>query len=186
MHDVLDGKTQQSELNGLEAAYYKICKSFLTGDVTTSNAWAAYTSRIQATALLTKENLDENQPPLSLGSQEIKIPEELLEEEKNTFLQIIVGEKPPEYFDTFVKKWYENGGLLTKENLDENQPPLSLGSQEIKIPEELLEEEKNTFLQIIVGEKPPEYFDTFVKKWYENGGKALTQQADDSYKETMK
>lgn len=113
-------------MNGLEAAYYKICKSFLTGDVTTSNAWAAYTSRIQAT------------------------------------------------------------GLLTKENLDENQPPLSLGSQEIKIPEELLEEEKNTFLQIIVGEKPPEYFDTFVKKWYENGGKALTQQADDSYKETMK
>ena len=52
--------------------------------------------------------------------------------------------------------------------------------------EELLEEEKNTFLQIIVGEKPPEYFDTFVKKWYENGGKALTQQTDDSYKETMK
>jgi len=37
-----------------------------------------------------------------------------------------------------------------------------------------------------VGEKPPEYFDEFVKKWYENGGKALTQQADDSYKETMK
>ena len=126
IQDVLDGKTQQSKLNGLEAAYYKICKSFLTGDVTTSNAWAAYTSRIQAT------------------------------------------------------------GLLTKENLDENQPPLSLGSQKIKIPEELLEEEKNTFLQIIVGEKPPEYFDTFVKKWYENGGKALTQQADDSYKETMK
>lgn len=126
IQDVLDGKTQQSKLNGLEAAYYKICKSFLTGDVTTSNAWAAYTSRIQATALLTKENLDKNQPPLSLGSQEIKIPEELLEEEKNTFLQIIVGEKPPEYFDTFVKKWYENGG------------------------------------------------------------KALTQQADDSYKETMK
>ena len=103
IQNVLDGKTQQSELNGLEAAYYKICKSFLTGDVTTSNAWAAYTSRIQATGLLTKENLDENQPPLSLGSQEIKIPEELLEEEKNTFLQIIVGEKPPEYFDTFVK-----------------------------------------------------------------------------------
>ena len=103
IQDVLDGKTQQSKLNGLEAAYYKICKSFLTGDVTTSNAWAAYTSRIQATGLLTKENLDENQPPLSLGSQEIKIPEELLEEEKNTFLQIIVGEKPPEYFDTFVK-----------------------------------------------------------------------------------
>ena len=75
---------------------------------------------------------------------------------------------------------------MTKENLDENQPPLSLGSQKIKIPEELLEEEKNTFLQIIVGEKPPEYFDMFVKKWYENGGKALTQQADDSYKETMK
>ncbi len=38
IQNVLDGKTQQSELNGLEAAYYKICKSFLTGDVTTSNA----------------------------------------------------------------------------------------------------------------------------------------------------
>ena len=27
IQDVLDGKTQQSKLNGLEAAYYKICKS---------------------------------------------------------------------------------------------------------------------------------------------------------------
>ena len=74
IQDVLDGKTQQSKLNGLEAAYYKICKSFLTGDVTTSNAWAAYTSRIQATGLLTKENLDENQPPLSLGKSENQNP----------------------------------------------------------------------------------------------------------------
>lgn len=116
MQAVLDGGKKPEELNGLEGAYYKICRSFLTGDVTTSNAWAAYASRIQATGLLTEAHLDQNQPPLSLGGQEIKIPEELLEEEKNTFLQIIVGEKPPEYFDTFVQKWYENGGnVLTQQ-----------------------------------------------------------------------
>ena len=38
-------------------------------------------------------------------------------------------------------------------------------------------------MQIIVGEKPPEYFDTFVQKWYENGGNVLTQQAESFYKE---
>ena len=36
--------------------------------------------------------------------------------------------------------------------------------------------EKNTFIQIIMGKKPLDYFDEFVELWYEQGGKELTEQ----------
>ena len=40
-----------------------------------------------------------------------------------------------------------------------------------EIPQELQELENEVFLQIISGEKPVDYFDTFVVEWYANGGK---------------
>ncbi len=107
---VLEGEQDIMSLTGLEKAYYETCKSYLNGNITTSNAWAAYASRIQATKLLSDAGMDESSIPLSMGEMDIEIPTELLELEKNTFLQIIMGEKQPEYFDTFVKQWYEGGG----------------------------------------------------------------------------
>lgn len=47
--------------------------------------------------------------------------------------------------------------------LDENWPSL-----------EKMEDE--TFLQIITGAQPVDYFDTFVQQWYENGGAALLEK----------
>ena len=41
--------------------------------------------------------------------------------------------------------------------------------------------EKEAFLQIISGEKPVDYFDTFVVEWYANGGKELTEQVQNAY-----
>jgi len=41
--------------------------------------------------------------------------------------------------------------------------------------------ENEAFLQIISGEKPVDYFDTFVVEWYANGGKELTEQVQNAY-----
>ena len=46
--------------------------------------------------------------------------------------------------------------------------------------------EREAFLQIIVGEKPVDYFDTFVVEWYDNGGAELTESVRASYQETLK
>ncbi len=108
---VIDGQMSTLELTGLEKAYYDTCSSWLNGNITTSNAWAAYASRIQATGLLSEAGLDQVQPMLSMGDMDVEIPSDLQKLEKNTFLQIIVGEQPPEYFDTFVESWYDGGGL---------------------------------------------------------------------------
>ena len=42
-------------------------------------------------------------------------------------------------------------------------------------------EDAEAFLQIISGEKPVDYFDTFVVEWYANGGKELTEQVQNAY-----
>ena len=44
-----------------------------------------------------------------------------------------------------------------------------------------LELEQEAFLQIISGEKPVDYFDTFVAEWYANGGKVLTERVQNAY-----
>lgn len=45
----------------------------------------------------------------------------------------------------------------------------------------LQELEQEAFLQIISGEKPVDYFDTFVVEWYANGGKVLTERVQNAY-----
>ena len=36
--------------------------------------------------------------------------------------------------------------------------------------------EKKAFLAIITGDKPLSYFDTFVKEWYDKGGREITKE----------
>ena len=45
-----------------------------------------------------------------------------------------------------------------------------------EIPQSLRQFETRTFIQIIMGEKPVSYFETFVEQWYQQGGYELTQQ----------
>lgn len=114
IQQALDGKIRVQELTGIEKAYYETCKSYLNGSLTTVNAWAAYASRIEAVGLLSKSG--RGTLPLSMGDADGEIPQHLKDLEKETFLQIICGEKPPDYFDEFVKEWYkEGGGELTKQ-----------------------------------------------------------------------
>ena len=81
----------------------------MSGSLTTANGWAAYTSRVTAVDTLLEGGIKEENL-LFMGEADAEIPQELQELEQQTFLQIIVGEKPLDYFDTFVVEWYENGG----------------------------------------------------------------------------
>ena len=55
-----------------------------------------------------------------MGNADGEIPQSLQDLERETFLQIIAGEKPLDYFDTFVVEWYENGGAELTESIERN------------------------------------------------------------------
>ena len=109
IRNALNGEKLPSSLTGLEKSYYDTCKAYLNGSLTTANAWAAYTSRITAVGALVDLNFKSRQP-LPLSGEGLKAEENLLKLEQQTFIQIVCGEKPVGYFDTFVKEWYAAGG----------------------------------------------------------------------------
>lgn len=109
IRDALEGDYPIESLSGLEYSYFNTCKSYLNGNLTTANAWAAYASRITAVGLLVDSGIESN-IPLSLGEVDGEVPSNLLKLEKQAFLQIVSGEKPVAYFDTFVSEWYTQGG----------------------------------------------------------------------------
>ena len=109
IRDALEGDYPIESLSGLEYSYFNTCKSYLNGNLTTANAWAAYASRITAVGLLVDSGFESN-IPLSLGEVDGEVSSNLLKLEKQAFLQIVSGEKPVAYFDTFVSEWYSQGG----------------------------------------------------------------------------
>lgn len=105
----LAGEISVNSLSAIEKSYYDACSNYLEGRNVTAEDWAAYKSRISAVGLLIDGNY---KPPVRkyLEDTDGEIPETLKMLEKNTFIQIIMGKKPLEYFDEFVKMWYEQGG----------------------------------------------------------------------------
>ena len=77
-----------------------------------------------------------------------------------------------------IKNWGSGG---TAEAGIRSAQTLPLENVNAEIPQELQELENEAFLQIISGEKPVDYFDTFVVEWYANGGKELTEQVQNAY-----
>ena len=116
IQDALDKKLDVGELSGLEKSYYNTCKSYLNGSLTTANGWAAYASRIEAVGALRQAGIRGAQT-LPLENVDAEIPQNLQELEKETFLQIICGEKPLDYFDAFVVEWYADGGQKLTEQV---------------------------------------------------------------------
>ena len=119
LQKALNGEISVTELSGLEKSYYNTCRSYLNGNLTTANGWAAYASRIQAVEVLKAADARKI-PAVSMGNADGEIPQNLQDLERETFLQIIAGEKPLDYFDTFVVKWYENGGKELTESIERN------------------------------------------------------------------
>ncbi len=109
IRNALNKEKPVSSLSGLEKSYYDTCKAYLNGNLTTANAWAAYTSRITAVGALVDSDFKSRQP-LPLCGEGLQIDESLLKLEQQAFIQIVCGEKPVGYFDAFVKEWYVEGG----------------------------------------------------------------------------
>ena len=97
----LAGEISVNSLSAIEKSYYDACSNYLEGRNVTAEDWAAYKSRISAVGLLIDGNY---KPPVRkyLEDTDGEIPETLKTLEKNTFIQIIMGKKPLEYFDEFV------------------------------------------------------------------------------------
>lgn len=120
---VLNDTKKEEELSAIEKSYYEACRNCLIDRMHTAEEWAAYESRISAVGLLVDGGYESPERNY-LDDTDGELPKSLQELEKNTFLQIIMGVKPVSYFDTFVEKWYEQGGAditeqIRKANLDE-------------------------------------------------------------------
>lgn len=116
--DTLSGESNPMDLELLEYSYYGTCKTYLEDKVHSSTEdWAAYTSRITACALLAKTTTIKV-PSLYFGKTETMKSKwwTLKELEKTAYLEIVTGAKNLSYFDQFVEEWYSNGGEeITKE-----------------------------------------------------------------------
>ncbi|HIX63509.1 MAG TPA: extracellular solute-binding protein [Candidatus Mediterraneibacter colneyensis] len=116
LEKALAGEMSVTELSGLEKSYYTTCQSYLSGNLTTANGWAAYASRIQAVEVLNSAGT-RKKPAISMGSVDGEIPQNLQDLETEAFLKIIAGEEPVDYFDTFVQQWYDEGGRELTESV---------------------------------------------------------------------
>lgn len=121
IREVLFGSRKEDSLTAIEQSYYEASNNYLRGTSRTAEDWAAYKSRVSAVGLLVDGNYT---PPVRkyLDDTDGEIPQSLQQLEKNSFIQIIMGEKPISYFDTFVQEWYRQGGEELTEHIRNSNP----------------------------------------------------------------
>ena len=93
----------------------------MDGQNVTVEDWAAYKSRISAVGLLVDGGY-QSEERRYLDDTDGELPKSLQQLEKKSFIQIIMGEKPISYFDTFVKEWYDQGGEEITEQIRNSNP----------------------------------------------------------------
>ena len=117
---VLNGEMESDDLQLIEYSYYEQVKRYLANsDEATPEDWAAYTSRMDAGGLLYRSNLKTiktyfyNQETETMS----RLWWKLKDLEDQTYLKIITGEEPIDYFDKFVETWYKEGGSKITEEV---------------------------------------------------------------------
>lgn len=106
---VMSGQRQESTLSEIAKSYYDAAEKYIHGESEIAEDWAAYESRLVAVGRLLKGNYRSVKSKY-LDDSDGEVPKSLLQLEKNSFIQIIMGVKPVSYFDEFVETWYEEGG----------------------------------------------------------------------------
>lgn len=119
---VMNGEKSEEELPILEDSYYRVCKDYETKDEHTPEEWAAYTSRITALKIIyDAEQAGRLDYVESLFFGETATMKtdwwKLRDYEKETYLQIVTGDKNISSFDVFVKKWNSSGGAQITEEV---------------------------------------------------------------------
>ena len=108
-------------MSAIARSYYEACRRYQEGDDPSAEDWAAWESRMSAVGIL----IDGGYVPVTreyLDDTGVEIPRSLKELEKDSFLQIIMGEEPVSYFDTFVEEWYRQGGRELIEQIRSRNP----------------------------------------------------------------
>lgn len=121
IRNALDGKIQEEDMSAISRSYYDACLRYLKDPFPAAEDWAAYKSRISAVGLLTDGGYEPAERDY-LDDSDGEIPKSLLNLEKDTFIQIIMGKKPLSYFDYFVKEWYSQGGEELTEQIRSLNP----------------------------------------------------------------
>lgn len=116
---VLNGEISADQLVILDATYAKACLDYLNPKVPfKAEDWAAYTSRITATALI-KANKNNKKQKLFFGQTKTMRSDwwKLEQLENTSYIEFIIGEKDIETeWDDFVDRWNRLGGeQITKE-----------------------------------------------------------------------
>lgn len=121
IREAMEGERKTEEMSAISRSYFEACSRYLSGLSPSPEDWAAYKSRISAVGLL----IDGGYRPAErnyLDDTDGELPKSLQDYEKNTFIQIIMGEKPVSYFDTFTEEWYRQGGEELTEQIRELNP----------------------------------------------------------------
>ena len=121
IREALAGERRTEDMSAISRSYFEACKRYLSGLSPSPEDWAAYKSRISAVGLL----IDGGYRPAQrnyLDDTDGELPKSLQDYEKNTFIQIIMGEKPVSYFDTFTEEWYRQGGKELTEQIQKLNP----------------------------------------------------------------
>lgn len=121
IREALAGERRTEDMSAISRSYFEACKRYLSGPSPSPEDWAAYKSRISAVGLL----IDGGYRPARrnyLDDTDGELPKSLQDYEKNTFIQIIMGEKPVSYFDTFTEEWYRQGGKELTEQIRKLNP----------------------------------------------------------------
>lgn len=108
----LEGEKDVSSLEQLEQSYYQSCLAYKNNpEFATAEQWAAYTSRIEACKILADAKTEEIKTYYFAETETMRtVWWKLKQMQKQAYLEIITGQKPLDYFDTFVNQWYETGG----------------------------------------------------------------------------
>ena len=121
IREALAGERRTEDMSAISRSYFEACKRYLSGFSPSPEDWAAYKSRISAVGLL----IDGGYRPARrnyLDDTDGELPKSLQDYEKNTFIQIIMGEKPVSCFDTFTEEWYRQGGKELTEQIRKLNP----------------------------------------------------------------
>lgn len=119
----LNGEKDLSEISCIARAYFDSCQSYLNSSNYTTNDWSSFESRMDAVGLLIDKGYVTSERNY-LKNKDGRISRSLQTLEKNSFIQMIMGEKSMDYFDEFKENWYHQGGkelteMICKDEINE-------------------------------------------------------------------
>lgn len=108
----LKGEREVDSMELLEQSFYQHCAKYESDPENASiDQWAAYTSRITACKILLEADTEEIKTYYFAETDTMRsVWWKLKEMQKEAYLEIITGQEPLDYFDTFVEQWYDTGG----------------------------------------------------------------------------